>query len=87
MYPIHRSIQLLLSTERIGVFSGYLFIDNLTNPIDCKYVRVSIEVVMAHASALEVCVCVCVCVCVLSVLAIRSSLSLPVSKDVPCVSS
>ena len=37
-------IPLFLSTERMGIFCAYLWIDNLANPIDRKCVRVSMEV-------------------------------------------
>jgi hypothetical protein len=35
------------------VFSAYIYIDNLANPYDRKYIRVSIEVVLEHASVLR----------------------------------
>ena len=41
-------VKLLMSTERIGSFCSYLWIDNLSNPMDRKTVRVSMEVVCTH---------------------------------------
>jgi hypothetical protein len=49
----NKTLLVSLSTERIGVFSSYIYIDNLTNPFDRKYIRVSMEVVMEHTSALQ----------------------------------
>ena len=36
--------QVRLSTTRIGVFQSYIYIDNLANPFDRKYISVSMEV-------------------------------------------
>ena len=49
----NKTLVVSLSTERIGVFSSYIYIDNLANPFDRKYIRVSMEVVMEHTSALQ----------------------------------
>ena len=46
-------VVLSLSTKKIGVFSAYIYIDNVANPFDRKYIRVSIEVVMDPTTALQ----------------------------------
>jgi len=48
-----KTVEVSLVTDNIGVFSAYIYIDNLANPFDRKYIRVTIEVVMEHVSALQ----------------------------------
>ena len=47
------TVEVMLVTSRIGVFNSYIYIDNLANPFDRKYISVSMEVVMEHTSSLQ----------------------------------
>ena len=48
-----KQVLLLLCTKDIGVFSTYIYVDNVSNPCDRKYIRVTIEVVMDLSSVLQ----------------------------------